>query len=721
MFVPPLPSRTGTAPMWSPTSDRTRAHAVRTHLRCNGWTTKPPALAERSHPDRDFRLPQPSTVTVDLINRKTASERSPRVSRSLLSAVYAALTFVATMPAVSHPQTPTTPDAAFVRLNYAKHEYRIPMRDGARLFTVVYVPKDMSAAIRYPILIQRTPFSVAPYGPDAYARTLGPNPFMLREKYVFVYQDVRGRYMSEGEFVNVRPFIPDSIKARNPTTADEASDTYDTIDWLLKNVPGNNGKVGQWGISYAGFYASLGILSRHPALIASSPQAPVTDLFFEDFHHNGALTQAYFYSYPIFGIPRPDGPTTDNWWLPAYQKMTSLGLENDYGYQLSLGPLANTTQRFYKDNLFWRDIVDHPNYDTFWQARAVPPVLRGVKLAVLVVGGWFDAEDLYGPLAVYKTLEKRDPDAKVSLVMGPFSHRGWAAPDVHTVQGDLYFGDSLATRYQRDVETPFFRAYLKGIGSPAPPAALMFDTGRKTWRRFARWPAPTAISRTYYFHHDGSLSPRQPTETRAFREYPSDPQKPVAARCTGPTIEDFTLNRYMSDDQRCFTTRPDLLTFQTAPLRADVTVGGELTARLTVSTTGTDADYVVKLIDVYPADTPDSPYQPNKAVHIGGYEQLVRGEIMRGRFRMSFAVPTPFQPNQATAVAFRLQDVLHTFSKGHRIMVQVQSSWFPAFDRNPQKYVPNIYQAQARDFIVATQRVWMDHEAPSGLEVQVLP
>jgi putative CocE/NonD family hydrolase len=661
-------------------------------------------------------------VTVDLTNGKTADDRAPTASRPMLGGIAAALTIVAALPTAAHPQAPAAADAAFVRQTYTKHEYRIPMRDGARLFTVVYVPKDVSPANRYPIMIQRTPFSVAPYGTDAYARTLGPNPFMMREKYVFVYQDVRGRYMSEGEFVNVRPFIPDSIKALNPKAVDEASDTYDTIDWLLRNVPANNGKVGQWGISYAGFYASLGTLSRHPALVASSPQAPVTDLFFEDFHHNGALTQAYFYAYPIFGILRPNGPTTDNWWLPVYQKMTSLGLADDYAYQLSLGPLANTTERFYKDNLFWRDIIDHPNYDEFWQTRAVPPVLRSVKHAVLVVGGWFDAEDLYGPLAVYKTLEKRDPDAKVSLIMGPFGHRGWAAPNVvHTVHGDLYFGDSLATRYQRDVETPFFRAYLKGIGLPAPPGALMFDTGRKTWRRFARWPAPGAIARTYYFHHDGSLSSSRPAEVRAFREYASDPQKPVPARCTGPTIEDFTLNRYMSDDQRCFTVRPDVLTFQTAPLRADVTVGGELTARLTVSTTGTDADFVVKLIDVYPADTPDGPYQPNKAVHMGGYEQMVRGEIMRGRFRTSFAAPESFQPSQPTAVGFRLQDVLHTFSKGHRIMVQVQSSWFPAFDRNPQQYVPNIYQAKARDFIAATQRVWMDHEAPSGLEVQVLP
>jgi uncharacterized protein len=620
-----------------------------------------------------------------------------------------------------HAQTAAVSDSAFVRAHYVKHEYRVAMRDGARLFTTVYVPKDASAAQRYPIVLQRTPFSVAPYGPNASARTLGPNPFMLREKYIFAYQDVRGRYMSEGTFVDARPFIADSLKARDRKAVDEASDAYDTIDWLVKNVPNNNGKVGQWGISYPGFYASMGALSRHPALVASSPQAPVTDMFFEDFHHNGALTQAYFYSYPVFGTPRP-GLTTQNWWMADFQKMMAVGGSDDYAYQLSLGSLSTTTERFYKNDRFWREIVAHPNYDAFWQTRAVPPVLRGVKHAVLVVGGWFDAEDLYGPLAVYKTLQQYDPQARATIVMGPFRHRGWAAADVvHTVHGDLYFGDSLETKYQRDVETPFFRAYLKGDGNPPPPGALMFDTGRKQWKRFDRWPAPAAATREYYFHADGSLSTNAPAEQRASRDYVADPQKPVPSRCTGPTIEDFTLYQYMSDDQRCLTTRPDVLTFQTAPLKADVTFGGEITAKLAVSTTGTDGDFVVKLIDVYPLDTPDSPYQPNKKTHMAGYAQLVRGEIMRGRFRKSFAAPEPFIPNQITDVDFRLQDVLHTFAKGHRIMVQVQSSWFPAFDRNPQTYVPSIYEATARDFAKATQRIWVDRQSPSGIEVQIVP
>jgi uncharacterized protein len=618
-------------------------------------------------------------------------------------------------------QAAGTPDSTFIREHYTKRQYKIAMRDGARLFTIVYVPKDASATNRYPIVMQRTPFSVVPYGLDAYARTIGPNRFMMREQYIFVYQDVRGRYASEGTFENVRPFVPDSVKRRDPKAVDEASDTYDTIDWLLEHVPENNGKVGQWGLSYAGFYTSLGALSRHPALVASSPQAPVTDLYFEDFHHNGALTQAYFYAYPYFGAPRP-GPTTENWWLPAVTKVSAYGQSDDYGSQLALGPLKNTTERFYKDNTFWQDVVAHPNYDGFWRARAVPPNLRGVTHAVLVVGGWFDAENLYGPLVVYKTLQQYDPRAKVSIVMGPFGHRGWAARDeVHTVQGDIYFGDSLAVRFQRDVETPFFHTYLKGDGRSPLPGALMFDTGRDVWRRFDRWPVPAAVARTYYFHADRSLSTAAPTAPGAYLDYPSDPRKPVPSRCTGPTIQDGGLHDYMSDDQRCLDARPDVLVFQTEPLREDVTLGGELTAALRVSTTGTDADFVVKLIDVYPADTPDHPYQTNRNVHMAGYQQLVRGDIMRGRFRKSFAAPEPFQPNQVTAVDFRLQDVLHTFKKGHRIMVQVESTWFPAFDRNPQRYVPNIYTADARDFIPATERVWMSGTAASGIEVQVLP
>lgn len=615
-------------------------------------------------------------------------------------------------------QTSGCGSSSFVRQQYTKSEYRIPMRDGVSLFTAVYVPKDASASNRYPILLKRTPFSIAPYGTDAYPKTIAPNEFMMRDRYIVVYQDIRGRYMSEGKFVMMRPFVADSIKTRDPKAVDEASDTYDTITWLLAHVPGNNGRVGLWGSSYAGFLATMGALSRHPAVVVASPQAPATDSYFEDFHHNGALTQGYFYSYPVFGID-PPGPTTADWWLP---KMISDGTSDDYHFQLALGPLKNTTARYYHDNWFWQDIVAHPNYDGYWQSRAVPPAMTGMRGGILVVGGWFDAENLYGPLAVYKALKKQDSAAKPTLVMGPWRHRGWERSNiVHSVHGDIYFGDSLETKYQRNVEAPYFRAYLKGDGTTDLPEALIFDTGRKQWRRFSQWPASAATTQRYYFHADSSLSPNASAAAHRSSSYVSDPANPVPSRCHGQTVEDGTLYQYMSDDQRCDRSRPNVLAFETEPLAADVTLGGELWARLHVSTTGTDADYVVKLIDVYPAGEADSPYRPDTSVHYAGYEQLVRGEIMRARFRKSFASPEPLHPDQITPVSFRLQDVLHTFRAGHRIMVQVQSSWFPAFDRNPQHYVPNIYDAEASDFVKATERVWVDAQEPSYLKVQVLP
>lgn len=465
----------------------------------------------------------------------------------------------------------------------------------------------------------------------------------------------------------------------------------------------------------------MGLMARHPAIVAASPQAPVTDWFFEDFHHNGALTQADFYTYPVIGMPRP-GFTTKDWWLPEYMKIAEHGVPNDCEYQLALGPLSNTTKRFYSRNTMWQELVAHPNYDAFWQSRAVPPDLRGVDAAVLVVGGWFDAEDLYGPFAVFKALREHDPNARARIVIGPFRHRGWAATNVvHTIHGDIYFGDSLETRYQRDVEAPFFRAFLKEKGSTDLPTALTFDTGRKRWNRFDTWPPKSTQPREYYFHHDGSMSTEAPIEASADRAYVSDPLHPVPSRCSGPTIEDLTLNHYMSDDQRCFTKRGDVLAFETPPLANDVTFAGDIDAAVHVSTSTTDADFVVKLIDVYPPSEPDNPYAPDKNVHMAGYAQLVRGEIMRGRFRESFAAPKPFVRGRLTDVDVHLQDVLHTFERGHRIMVQIQSTWFPAFDRNPQTYVPNIFEARASDFVKATERVFVERDAPSGLRVRVLP
>jgi putative CocE/NonD family hydrolase len=612
-------------------------------------------------------------------------------------------------------------DSAFIAAHYAKRELRIPMRDGVRLFTVMYVPKDATAGRRYPVLLQRTPFSAGPYGPDAYPKTLGPSAFMLRDEYIFVTQDVRGRYLSEGTFQNVRPLLADAVRLRDPRAADEATDAFDTIEWLVRNLPEQNGRVGLLGVSYAGYYAAAAAVSGHPAIAASSLQAPVMDFFFEDFHHNGALLQGHVYSYPVFGVTRP-APTSSHWWLSEFLKVAPQDEGyDDYAGLLGMGPLRNITARLYPQNVWWREMVAHPNYDAFWRARAMAPHLSRVRHPVLVVGGWFDAENLYGTLEAYRALRGRDRRADVSLVMGPFGHRGWAARGVtRTTHGNLYFGEGLETAFQRDVEAAFFRAHLKGGPARASEGALMFDTGRKAWVRFDGWPAPQAIRRDYFFRSDGELSTSPRQGGPPFVEYVSDPHRPVPARCSGPTIEDGVLFRYMSDDQRCFTSRPDVAVFQTDTLREDVTFGGELTARLWVSTTGTDADFVVKLIDVYPPAGPDGPLASDSAARLAGYQQLVRGEIMRGRFRRSFSVPVPFRPNRVTQVTYRLPDVFHTFRKGHRVMVQVQSSWFPLFDRNPQRYVPSIYEAHEPDFVRATHRIWVRPETASRLEAQVL-
>jgi putative CocE/NonD family hydrolase len=614
------------------------------------------------------------------------------------------------------------PDSAYIATHYTKREARIPMRDGVRLHTAIYVPKDASAARRYPVVLQRTPFSVAPYGP-ALPKSLGPSPFMLRDGYVYVNQEVRGRYQSEGEFENVRPLMADSLRGRDPRATDEATDAFDTVEWLLRNVPEADGRVGLLGVSYGGYYAAAAAArAGHPAIVATSLQAPVTDFFFEDFHQNGALLQGHILSYPIFGTPRAE-PTGSHWWLPRFLGVVSQATGDDYAFQLGLGPLRNVTRRFYAEDRWWRSMVDHPNYDAFWQARAIAPHLRHVRHPVLVVGGWFDAENLYGAMEAYRALRGSDARGDVSLVMGPFAHRGWAdRGGPRTTHGDLVFGDSLHVAYQRDVEAVFFRAHLKGAAARPMRGAWMFDTGRKAWASFDAWPAAQATPRAFHFHADGSLGASLQAGGAPYAEYVSDPAKPVPSRCNGPTIEDVGLNLYMSDDQRCFGKRPDVVVFQTGVLEEDVTLGGPLTARLWVSTTGTDADFVVKLIDVYPppAEGDEAPADTVEA-RLADYQQLVRGQVMRGRFRRSFSEPAPFRPDQVEEVSFALPDVFHTFRKGHRIMVQVQSSWFPLIDRNPQRYVPSIYEAGEEDFVRAIHRVWTTGETASRLEAHVLP
>ncbi|MFM2139660.1 MAG: hypothetical protein RJA57_1967 [Bacteroidota bacterium] len=584
----------------------------------------------------------------------------------------------------------------YMRARYDKFEYRIPMRDGARLFTLVYIPKDRNRT--WPILMNRTCYNASTYGDF---KTMGhPSNHLVRDGYILVFQDVRGRYMSDGSFTNMTPNIPGN-DPRNKKDIDESSDTWDTIDWLVRNLPANNGRVGIYGISYPGFYSAASLPDAHPALRAVSPQAPISDFFFDDFHHNGAYLQSYTPAFAVFGYQKPD-TTREDWYLPQLFRFYNDPARDAYDFYRRLGPLKNITEKYHKDNFFWQEIVSHPNYDSFWQRRSILPHLKDIRPAVMTVGGWFDAEDLYGPLNIYKTIERTTPGAKNTLVMGPWGHGDWARESGKAIHNHLYFGDSIATFYQRNIERPFFAHYLKDEGPNPLPEAWLFDTGKKQWERFDSWP-PALPGLRLAFASGGKLLIDQPSSPDAVFEYTSDPEKPVpyTSQTEGLT---FTPRNYMSDDQRHASRRPDVLTFESDVLTDDKTIAGEVLAKLLVSMTGTDADFVVKLIDVYPDDHPNYDHNPPNIV-MGGYQQLVRGEAFRGRFRNSFENPEPFVPGQPTEVQVPLQDVLHTFKKGHRIMVQIHSTWFPLIDRNPQRYVDNIYKAEASDFIKSTIRV----------------
>ena len=590
---------------------------------------------------------------------------------------------------------------------YEKSEHRVEMRDGTKLYVALYVPRDRGSE-KFPILLTRTPYSCNPYGPDAISARIGPNRILEDEGYIFACQDVRGRYQSEGKYDNMRPHVPGELPI------DESSDTWDTIEWLVSHAPGNNGKVGMWGISYPGFYAAAALPEAHPALVASSPQAPISDFFFDDFHHHGAYTLAYWFITPVFGYQQ-DTLNTGNWFT-----FPTRGTRDGYKYYMDLGPLKNSDATYDSTNFFWRQLAEHPNYDEFWQARSILPHLDEVDHAVLTVGGWFDAEDLYGPLNIYRALERNNPEiAYNGLVMGPWGHGDWARTLSPHVIGDIVYGDDISGWYQREVEAPFFRYWLKGEGSSPDFDALTFDTGRKEWLSFPEWPPAEAQTRILYLRDGESLQWTGPVGGEAeYSEYVSDPNEPV------PYTDDirfvFTPRRYMNEDQRFAERRPDVIEFQTGILEEDLTLAGDMLARLEVSTTGTDSDWIVKLIDVYPDAMQNEEHTPEGVV-LGGYQQMVRSEIFRGRFRESYETPEAFVPGQRTTVEFPLQDVLHTFKAGHRIMVQVQSSWFPLFDRNPQTFVPNIFEAEEGDFVRATQRVWHMPEAASRLEVKVLP
>ncbi len=583
-------------------------------------------------------------------------------------------------------------DSIWVMNNYTKKEIMIPMRDGVKLFTAVYAPKDASE--RHPIIMIRTPYSCAPYGETNFnAIWNNPRKYFFKENYIYVIQDVRGRWMSEGVFEDVRPYIPN----KKPNEIDEATDSYDAIDWLVKNLPNNNGNVGVFGTSYPGFYANIAAHSNHPALKAVSPQAPVSEWFLgDDFHHNGAfMLLDGFNFYSGFGKPRPK-PTTVG---PTGFKFPT---KDNYDFYLKTGALTNFTKLMGDSIAFWKDLMNHPNYDAFWKARNARSNVQDINpnVATLIVGGLFDAEDCYGAWNLYRAIESKAKNNN-KIVMGPWHHGQWGRND-GSYLGNVQFGSNTSEWFGKNIELPFFNYYLKNKGSiDQIKEANIFISGANEWKTFSEWPAKNMKMTAYALSKNGKLSVASAKASTSFDEYVSDPAKPVPYV---PEIHSGRTQEYMTDDQRFAARRPDVLVYQTDILQNDLTLAGPIVADLMVSTSGTDADFVVKLIDVYSDDFENA--KPTNHV-MNGYQMLVRGEVMRGKFRNSFEKPEAFVSNKPTQVKFTLPDIAHKFKKGHRMMVQIQSSWFPLVDRNPQKFM-NIYSAKDSDFQKATIKIYHD-------------
>ncbi|MCL6268132.1 CocE/NonD family hydrolase [Flagellimonas myxillae] len=603
----------------------------------------------------------------------------------------------------------------YVELHYTKQEVDIEMRDGAKLHTTIYTPKDTSK--EYPILMQRTPYSSRPYGEGNFRKQIGPNVHLMKEGNIIVYQDVRGRWLSEGHYENMRAYIPN--KTSNDQV-DESSDTYDTIEWLVNNVENNNGKVGVWGISYPGFYATYATVDAHPALKAASPQACIGDFFFDDFHHNGAYLLSYFRATSLFGTPRPnnDQPIDTAWYV-----LPDIQTEDQYQFFLDNGPLKNLNSFFeyetvdtpklrpegVTDDFFWNELKDHPNYDELWQSRGIIQHLKNVKshVATMIVGGWFDAEDLYGPLETYKNIEKHNKGNYNTMVFGPWDHGGWARNVTRNAVGNYYFGDSISLFYQKNIEAKFFNHFLKGEGdkNSGLPEAYVFDSGKKEWSTLDAWPPKGVVKQTMFLSDNQELT-LEPEKAVPLK-FISDVNKPV------PYSEDiksvFTPRKYMTDDQRFAARRSDVLVFETEVLEEDLTLAGDIMAKLKVATTGTAADWIVKIIDVHPSNV-ETNEEMQDHLKLANYHLMVRSEVLRGRFRNSFSHPEPFVPNQKTAVDIKLQDVFHTIKKGHKLQVQVQSTWFPLIDLNPQTYVDNIFNADESDFKTQIHTVFTDSQ-----------
>ena len=613
---------------------------------------------------------------------------------------------------VQRPADPSGHNTAYV-----KRELFIPMRDGVKLFTIVYAPRDTSR--RYPFLMTRTAYGIAPYGADEYRAVLGPNNEFAKEGYIFVYQDARGKFKSEGEFVHHVPYV------RGSAGPNEATDTWDTIDWLVKNVPNNNGRVGQWGISWAGWEVSMGMIDAHPALKASSPQAPPQDQFFgDDYHSGGAYQLMYGFNWMSTNARARTAPSE----RPV--ERFDYGTPDGYQFFLDLGAAANA-QKYFADTVpTWNDHMSHPTYDEYWQARNVPKDLDNVTHPVLIVASWFDAQDFHGPFRMYRAMKEKNPGNKTTLVVGPWTHGGWSRGDGDTL-GHIKFNSKTAAYYRSEIELPFFNFYLKDKG-PGPakagpylqadgslilPGAIVFETGANRWHGASEWPPNTARPRNLYLQADGKLSFTAPTDASATASdsYVSDPRKPVPYTAETTTIEGHV---FMVEDQRFAAGRPDVLVYQTEPLAEDLTIAGPIEVTMHVATTGTDGDWVVKLIDVYPGDAPDPSPNP-QAIRMGGFQMLLAGDILRAKFRHSMSAPEPMVPHQPAKLQFSLGDKYHTFLKRHRVMIQVQSSWFPMFDRNPQTFV-DIYHAKPADYQKAEQTVFRSASRPTFVTLPVV-
>ncbi|XQW84943.1 CocE/NonD family hydrolase [Thalassotalea piscium] len=591
--------------------------------------------------------------------------------------------------------------AAYIRANYTKYEHKITMRDGIKLFTAVYVPNDHSK--KYPMMLQRTPYRVAPYGSDKYKTKLGPSESFEKDGFIFVFQDVRGKFMSQGEYVNMRP--QDAYKKGKKAT-DDATDTFDTIDWLVNNIDYNNGKVGMWGTSYPGYYTSVAAINSHPALKAISPQAPIADWFFDDFHRNGAfVTPMAFLFFDSFDKAR-DGVHAD--WPKGMDPVTPDG----YDFFRKLGPLSNVNKDYFHGKRpFWNELTEHPNYDEFWQARNVLPHLKKVKPATLVVGGWYDTEDLYGPLATYQAMSKANKNEHIKLIMGPWYHGQWNRGGGDKL-GEANFGFDTSEWFQKEILLPFFKQHLKGEGNVKLASATMFETGSNRWRTFDVWPPKNGNKQTLYLGEHETLN--QTEQGNGFSEYISDPNKPVPHSAS---ISRGWDKPYMVEDQRFSARRPDVLVFETPVMNDDFTIAGAIDLDLWFSTSQSAADIVVKLVDVFPGKDANNDKVDNAT---GNRHELVRWGVIRGRFRDSFTEPKAFTPNQVSKVNFELYDVLHTIKRGHKLQIQIQSSMFPFIDINPQKYVENIFTAKPEDFVKATHKIYHSKQYPSAIHFKTL-